>query len=42
MEDVAGATPDEILRDTAQNVRKLAKARNEASGSHDEYLVRLS
>ena len=42
VEDVAGATLEEILKDAAQNVRKLAKARNEASGGHDEHLVRLS
>ena len=40
MEDVAGETPDEILRNAAQNLRNLAKARNEASGGHDEHLVR--
>ena len=30
VEDVAGATLEEILKDAAQNVRKLAKAHNEA------------
>ena len=42
VEDVAGATLEEILKDAAQNVRKLAKARNEASGGHDKHLVGLS
>ena len=42
MADVAGVTPDEILRDAAQNVHKLAKAHNEACGGHEERLVRLS
>ena len=42
VEDVAGATLAEKLKDAAQYERKLAKARNKASRGHDKHLVRLS
>ena len=42
VEDVGGMIPCEMLRSTAQNVRKRAKACIEASGGHIELLVKLS
>ena len=42
VEDVGGMIPCEMLRSTAQNVRKRAKACIVASGGHIELLVKLS
>ena len=42
VEDVGQMIPCEMLRRTAQNVRKRAKACIEASGGHIELLVELS
>ena len=42
VEDVGGMIPCKMLRSTAQNVRKRAKACIEASGGHIELLVKLS
>ena len=42
VEDVGGMISYKMLRSTAQNVRKCAKACIEASGCHIELLVELS
>ena len=40
VEDVTGMIPGEMLRSTAENVRKRAKVCIEVSGGHIELLVK--